>query len=338
MSRRFLWIAAALVVSGSACGKLMTDLRRDLDDSEPYSAPVSGGRWTEAGFLGADMPEAGAAPGRYASVGHAERGPASVDTHGDGAQRSWLAGSAGDASRRDYHRANGAYAEEGEPSYARSPNLPPQSKRNYRNGNRATRADFVDNSPGDGSLWASDGQTNYYFTKNKIRGVGDIITVKMEEDLTKDLVREIRRTLSPQEREIELAKAQDRLTRKAYGLPPEDADPKDAAGARSPAQGAQPDPRAAAASKEEIKVPEATPADIDISKAVEVKPGDQLMAEIIERYPNGNYKIRGAKRVVYRNGAPRLVNFVAIAKNTDIGEDDVVNSGKLYEYRLETLR
>jgi hypothetical protein len=147
----------------------------------------------------------------------------------------------------------------------------------------------------------------------------------------------VRRTLSPQEREIELAKAQDRLRRKAMGLPVEEGENQAAGGAgRAPAQAA--DTAALAKKGEEIQVPEATPADIDIAKAVEVKPGDSLMAEIVERYPNGNYKIRGAKRLMYRNGAPRLVNFMAIAKNTDIGEDDIVASGKLYEYRLETLR
>jgi flagellar basal body L-ring protein FlgH len=62
------------------------------------------------------------------------------------------------------------------------------------------------------------------------------------------------------------------------------------------------------------------------------------MAEIVERYPNGNYKIRGTKRVLYKNGSPRLATVVAVAKGTDIGEDDVINSGKLYEYRLEAFR
>jgi flagellar L-ring protein precursor FlgH len=324
--KNFASIAIAAIAL-SSCGKLMTDLRKDLDDSEPYTYPTSGGRWTEAGFLGADMPETGGGLGRYASVGHAERGPASVDLHGDGSQRSWVG-------------ENGARGSgEGDTtSFSSSPNLSPQTKRNYKNGSRATRADFQDNAPGEGSLWASDGQTNYYFTKNKIRGVGDIVSIKLEEEMTKDLVREVRRTLTPQERELEIAKAQDRLMRKAYGLPAEDADPREAQ-ARAPAAApaAGPDGKAPA-SKEEIKVPEATSSDIDITKAVEVKNGDALMAEIVERYPNGNYKIRGAKRVVYKNGAPRLVNFVAIAKNTDIGEDDTVASGKLYEYRLETLR
>ena len=61
------------------------------------------------------------------------------------------------------------------------------------------------------------------------------------------------------------------------------------------------------------------------------------IAEIVERYPNGNYKVRGSKKVKYRGGS-RLITMVGVVKGTDIAEDDTVNSGKLYEYRPEVLR
>ena len=61
------------------------------------------------------------------------------------------------------------------------------------------------------------------------------------------------------------------------------------------------------------------------------------MSEIVERYPNGNYKIRGTKRIPYRNGA-RMVNLIGIVRGTDITEEDTIASGKLYEYRLEVIR
>ena len=92
-----------------------------------------------------------------------------------------------------------------------TPNLDPPTKRMYKNGMRATRADFVDESQNEGSLWASDGQTNYYFTKNKVRGVGDILTVTMEADMVNDVSTEVKRTLSPKEQDYELAAAQERL-------------------------------------------------------------------------------------------------------------------------------
>ena len=87
-----------------------------------------------------------------------------------------------------------------------------------------------------------------------------------------------------------------------------------------------------------MKVPDATAADIDVSKSLDLKGGDPIMAEVLERYPNGNYKIRGSKRISYKGGPPRYVTLTAIARGADIGEDDVITSGKLYEYRLESVR
>ena len=77
--------------------------------------------------------------------------------------------------------------------------------------------------------------------------------------------------------------------------------------------------------------------DIDIASAVTIKPGETMMGEIIERFPNGNYKIRATKKVPYRDGH-RVVSVVGIAKNGDISEDDKINSGKLYEYQLKAFR
>ena len=76
---------------------------------------------------------------------------------------------------------------------------------------------------------------------------------------------------------------------------------------------------------------------MDLTKAIEMKSGDVIMAEIVERYPNGNYKLRGSKKVRYRNGF-RYVNILGIVKGTDISEADTIASGKLYEYRLEAVR
>jgi flagellar basal body L-ring protein FlgH len=61
------------------------------------------------------------------------------------------------------------------------------------------------------------------------------------------------------------------------------------------------------------------------------------MTEIVERYPNGNYKIRGTRRIPYRTGY-RMLSMVGIVKGSDISDDDSVVSGKLYEYRLEVIR
>jgi flagellar basal body L-ring protein FlgH len=330
MKKILFILVSALSVSG--CANLMGSLRPDLNDQPQASGPTQGGQWPERGFLADDLPENPDAE-RYAAVGHSERGTASVTDPASAAEAQWYTQNDATDLRRDAYRGD----QDGSPTFSNNPNMAPATKRQYRNGNRATRADFVDDSQNEGSLWASDGQTNYYFTKNKIRGVGDIISIKMENDIIKDLGTEIKRNLTPEEKTAELATAQDRLNKKALGLATADPNaatpPGAVAAATPPAQDGRTPASLAAAG-----VPQATPGDVDVSQSLEVKPGDLIMAEIVERYPNGNYKIRGTKRVLYKNGSPRLATVVAVAKGTDIGEDDVINSGKLYEYRLEAFR
>ena len=341
MIKGLIAISAAITLLSTllGCSKIMGSLRRDLDDGQEAPAgPTVGGNWTERGLLSennSDNPYVD----RYA-VGHSDRNPAS-DSRGPG-QPGWVNEDQYGANRRDQRRARDGDAEDGAPSYSNNPDVAPPTRRQYKNGNRATRADFVDESTNEGSLWASDGQTNYYFTKNKIRGVGDIVSVKVEEGLVKDSANEIARTLNMRERQAELDLAQDRIRAKTLGLPDPDAK-SDAVASSSAAPNRQP-AAAPALTPEEIKkadkdgdIRRATSADVDVAKSMALKPGDNIMSEIIERYPNGNYKVRGSKKVAYGNSY-RILSMVSIVKGSDIGEDDSVASGKLYEYRLEALR
>lgn len=325
------------VVSG--CGAMMAGLRRDLDDMQgEFDRPTIGGKWAERGFLSEGMGEAGYAPERYSALGHSERGPASVSARGS-ASGSWLDGERAEANARDRYRQMGEEIEEDAEelgiSSASTPNLRPSSRRLYKNGTRATRADFIDESTNEGSLWASDGQTNYFFTKNKIRGVGDLVSITLEQDMIRDIAAEVRRTLSPREKEFELAMAQEKVKQRLLNpTPAQAAENKDAIGTSAAA------PQSAGKNEKvaEEDIPDATVRDIDLTKALELKPNDSMMAEILERYPNGNYRIRATKKVNYKNGPPRLVSLVGVVRGSDISEEDLVPSGKLYEYRLEAIR
>src|SRR5262249_13780865 len=147
---------------------------------------------------------------RYAMVGHAERGLASADRTFDSSEggRSWVTAERAEANARDRLRGT---SDDPSVTMSNTPNLDPPVRRMYKNGSRATRADFVDDGGNEGSLWGSDGQTNYYFTKNKVRGLGDIVTVTLENELLKDVNAEVKRTLTPREREHEVALAQERI-------------------------------------------------------------------------------------------------------------------------------
>ena len=244
-----------------------------------------------------------------------------------------------------------------------TPNLEPEIKRRYKNGSRATREDFMDQSQEDGSLWASSGQTNYYFTKNRIRNPGDIITLVIDNDLYRDIGLEVKATLSPQEKIMEIEKTREKYRlkftsnlnspQKDSGSSPSSAVPAPvpnqnaAAGLNQPPGQAQNNP--AATLTPELPIPkteeEAEKAlsdialpNVDIYSALLVKSGDKMMGEIVERYPNGSYKVKSTKRITYNNGSPRTVSVMGVVKSSDVDEDtDTVNSGKLYEYRVEVF-
>ena len=76
---------------------------------------------------------------------------------------------------------------------------------------------------------------------------------------------------------------------------------------------------------------------IDLSKAVSVVPNEEFRAEIIDRFKNGNYKIKSVKRVLYR-GSSKTVSLVAVAPASDFDDTDSIKSGKLYEYKVRVAR
>lgn len=320
--KKLAWTALTVVFL-SGCSQLMSGLRRDFSDEERDYGPVTGGMYSEYGALSGSYYDR--APSQYGAPGG---GPTAGRL---GGQASWMDDEAEERARRFAMRS----VDDGGPSYASRPSMAPGQKRLYKNGARATKADFIDDAKDDGSLWTSDGQTNYYLTKNKVRTVGDILTIVSDEAMVRDVAAELKRTLTPEERDEEMEIAQERLRRKAYGLPEEDAT---ANGDQVASSAASADRTPAAVDKEKsVDVPTATWNDVDLRKAIEFKATDPIMAEVVERYPNGNYKIRGVKRIRYR-GQYRMVNVTAIAKNSDISDEETIPAGKLYEYRLEALR
>ncbi|MBS1959347.1 MAG: flagellar basal body L-ring protein FlgH [Bdellovibrionales bacterium] len=202
-----------------------------------------------------------------------------------------------------------------------------QSGEVARNSDRAIRSDFYDNTPNDGSLWSNENDANYFFTKGKVRAMGDIISVKMEEPIIRQVAEEIKKSLTPAEQEVEMAL----YLKNADGAKGD----KDIQAYRNVAA-------------EELKTNEAEDiknkmekavrwSQIDLSKTVGLTPNEELRAEVIDRYQNGNYKIRAVKRVMYR-GSSKLMSIVAVAPASDFDEKDVINSGKLYEHKIKIAR
>ena len=164
---------------------------------------------------------------------------------------------------------------------------------------RVTAADFMaDNNKNENSLWAEDGQSNYLFARNKLKAAGDLVTVMIEDGLRKDMVDSVKRILPPEYRDQDI---------RVPGLTKEA--PAAAAGVSPP-----------------------TAAD-----ATEAGASDLLTAEVLERYPNGNVRLRGIKRVPFKRQV-RNIEVVAIVKGADISEADVVKSSKFFDQHVELYK
>ncbi len=197
----------------------------------------------------------------------------------------------------------------------------------YQRGDRATKVDFYDNAANDGSLWAKEDDSNYFFTKGKVHAAGDIISVKLEEPIIKQVAEEVKKGLTPAEQEVEMA-----LYRKNNAAAKDD---KDISAYRNIAEE---DLRNSEAENIRDKMVKAVRwSQVDLSGALGLAPNEEMRAEIIERFSNGNYKIRAVKRILYR-GSTKLVSMVAIAPVADLDEKDLIASGKLYEYKVKVAR
>jgi flagellar basal body L-ring protein FlgH len=303
--KNLTFVFAFLLILGG-CANLL-NIRKDINEEAVPYEPTIGGAWPEGNVLesqGRDLAQEGAEGAGY-------REP-----------ESWLA-----SDRQDLYRKGLAYSQ--------NPNLEPKVKRLYGDSaQRTTRDDFVDKVQAEGSLWAPQGQTNFFFTENRIKNPGDIINIQVEDAMVKDIAAEMKRGLNDREIEGEIQAAQARNFAKANGLPEPGSEK---------AGGSQAAPRAPAAAKKgtekvkEVEVPEATYADIDLTKSMGIKAGETMMGEIVERYPNGNDKIRATKKVNYPTG-PRLLTMFAVAKGPDVEKKDIIASGGLYEYRLQVNR
>lgn len=177
---------------------------------------------------------------------------------------------------------------------------------------RITKKDFLaEAGKNENSLWSEDGQNNYLFARNQLKAPGDLITIKIEDDLRRDMVMEVKKLLPPEYRDRDIS---------VPGLTKDDGTTKE-------------DTRSIASTKEsqDPAAPVAKMADEDTGSA------DSMTAEILERYPNGNLRVRAVKRIPFKRKV-RNMDVVAIVRGSDIDEKDVVKSSKLLEHKAELYK
>lgn len=308
------WVSAFLIaglLATTGCAQLLGQLRRDLDD----------------GYYADEEPVRGGVLSNYEDLPSSSgRSPASGrDTRES--TKGWVTRMNRESNLRDRSRSDGSSS--AEQDGASDESILREESRANPGPRRVTKSDFVDASEEAGSLWSTSGQTNFFFSKNRTRAPGDLITINVEADMLRDLAAEVKRSLSPEEREQELSILEKGVAAKAGGELAK-ADGADAKGDSK---------------KDEIKQSKAGAdadgvasfAQVDLKDAIGTKAGDTFLAEVIERFPNGNYKIRGTKRLPFRGGS-KLMTLVGVVRGNDLSDDDKVNSGRLYEYRLEVVR
>ena len=176
---------------------------------------------------------------------------------------------------------------------------------------RVTKNDFLNEGvKNENSLWAEDGQHNYLFARNKLKSNGDLVTIHIEEQLRKDMIMEVKKLLPPEFRDRDIV---------VPGITKET--PVDGALGRAPAGAAE--GAGALAGATGVNVTDAS--------------ADTMTAEVLERYPNGNVRIRGVKSIPFKKKV-RNMDVVAIVKGTDIDENDQVHSSKFLEHKAELYK
>lgn len=213
--------------------------------------------------------------------------------------------------RRGYGRRLASFDEPaggGDPSYA----APPE----YR---RATRADFVDKSSNENSLWDGQGQNNFLFSQNRQREPGDMVTVDVEKELKREIQYQLWMTLPPEQRRPKRAPASAKTA---------DGEAKPDAAAAAKADAAKPtDEKNRDAAEEAAKT----------NLASGGKDDDVVRMEIAENLGNGLSRVVGQKRVIYR-GVARVVEVMALVNNKDIDDNGKVKSSAFLDMKTQVIQ
>ena len=191
---------------------------------------------------------------------------------------------------------------------------------------RVTREDFIDDDEAAGSLWASNGQTNYFFTQNKIKSPGDLVTITTDEKLKQNIETELKRSLTVGERAFEIMQIKEKVFSETGGpLKP------------IPAKEGSGEPDRIPTKEEQLAAIEVDLREIDLKPLIGINAGDPIVTEVVERYKNGNYRIQGTKRISYRDKV-RHLTISAVGKKANIEDSQAIPAEELYEYRIKLHR
>lgn len=170
----------------------------------------------------------------------------------------------------------------------------------------------------EGSLWNPDSQDNFYFSKNLLHKVGDILIVKVEADVNDALNTKVASILERNTvNEVvadEAGKAVKDAVSKKVGTAIGNQNIGNAVGAAAGA-------RAVAALDPKQKY-------IDL---------EDIPVRIVATLPRNTFRVEGARRVMIRN-APYQLKLSGIVRDEDIGGSAMIASNKVLESKMELTR
>jgi flagellar L-ring protein precursor FlgH len=209
------------------------------------------------------------------------------------------------------------YRNQVEPSVSTSAkkNLNPAVKRFYQSSKRRYNAeDLVDNEDS-GSLWATNGQESFLFSKNNYKRNGDILVLNVKHSLKQEIGAELAR---------------------AFPTFPEKSTDKKKEGNDSKEKGKEGEDQKAPASEDKAK----PVADAENNPKAPIDPEkvyDKLSAVVIEEINKDHLLIRGRKDVLYKK-SKRTIEVQALVSRRDILDDDTVDSANIIESNVNVLR
>jgi flagellar L-ring protein FlgH len=189
------------------------------------------------------------------------------------------------------------------------------SNRQYKKMTKSRMEEESELQASAGSMWVMEGQGAYLFSQNKSRREGDILNVKVEGAAQKQIetkVAVIKKLLKQLEEEEAKAKEQEQNTIPQQGLAAaDDKTKKPEAAARAPASEKKPE------EKEEPLEIGAVP------------------TRIVERQPDGNYRIKGAQPFMIGKREYKVI-VTGIIRPEDFN-DDGVSSSKLLDPQFDVV-
>ncbi len=187
---------------------------------------------------------------------------------------------------------------------------------------RYTKADFVDSNPNENSLWNGSGQNNFYFTQNRQREVGDLVTVDVERGLRRDIQYALWNTLPAEQRKKPRAPASvNGPADKTKGAQQAPAAAAAAAGAKNAVENAK--DQAEEAAKTNL--------------ASNGKEDDVVRMEVVEHLGNGLVRLVGQKRVIYK-GQPKTLEVMALVNNRDIDDQNRLKSTAILDSNTQVIQ